>query len=103
MDNKFTVIKNEDIERYLTKEQLSTLEGIKESIAWGRCKDNKKYDNTYLVVNKDEIYAELVQKLILKKEKHKEESNITLICHNCRKVYDYIPSECECGNIFVDC
>lgn len=65
--NKFTVIKNEDIEEYLTVEQKAALQGIKLSIALKRLNDSKK-KNKYLVVNVDEPYAKYVKDMILNKE-----------------------------------
>lgn len=69
MQIKFTMFKNEDIEKYtgnLTKEVLKKTGAL---IASGRERDGKNPNNTYLVINTDEPYAnEIVE--ILKKNGH---------------------------------
>ena len=81
---KFTVIKNEDIRKYLTKEQIGQLLTISSVIQAGRMKDGKTAGNLYYVVNQDEPYAEDVLQLILKGEDNKQ---------NPKK--DCIEAECE--------
>lgn len=67
--NKFTVFKNEDIEKYISKLSKDFLENAKVLIEAGRLKDGKNIGNTYLVINTDEPYApEIIE--ILKKNKH---------------------------------
>lgn len=67
MEKKFTVIKDEDIRKYLDDEQLSALEDIELTIGYGRKEEGKAVNNTYLVINTDEPYADLVKALILGK------------------------------------
>lgn len=62
--NKFLIAKIEDAERYLSEEELAHLKILLKSIEDGRESESKK-KNEYLVVNKDEPYANLVEKLIL--------------------------------------
>jgi hypothetical protein len=69
MKMKFTVLKNEDIERYVPKFMANTLEDICKHIEDGRKKDGKKPKNTYIVINMDEPYAtEVIE--ILKRHGH---------------------------------
>ena len=60
---KYLVIKSEDIEKYLPEEEQRKLSFLTETIAIGRESEGKK-DNSYVVVNEDELYAEVVWKLI---------------------------------------
>jgi len=65
---KFTVIKNEDIYKYLDTPQQGKLWNLLDKIIMGRCRENKNI-NTYLVINTDEPYApEIVE--ILKRNGH---------------------------------
>ena len=67
--NKFTVIKNEDIELYCDGYDKAALQNICNSIAMGRLSDERTNLNTYLVINTDEPYApEIVD--ILKRNGH---------------------------------
>lgn len=81
MKNKFVVIKQEDTDKYLNEKGKEALHGILETIADGRSTDNKKSCNEYLVVNKDEEYADLVKKLISKEVSARE--IIETIARNC--------------------
>ncbi|MZK53472.1 hypothetical protein [Clostridium beijerinckii] len=63
---KFIVIKREDADKYLPNHDKIDLRHILRQINEGRAKEGKK-DNEYLVVNKDEPYAGLVENLILNK------------------------------------
>jgi hypothetical protein len=65
LEKKFTVIKDTDIKKYLDDEQLSAMEDVELTIGYGRKAEGKPVNNTYLVVNTDEPYAELVENLIL--------------------------------------
>ena len=67
--NKFTVLKNEDIEKYSTCEQKDELFKIIYDIELGRFLDNKNPSNTYLIINTDESYADEVI-AILKRNGH---------------------------------
>jgi hypothetical protein len=49
-----TVIKNTDIEKYLTNEEILELNVIQSKIALGRLRDGRNPNNTYLVINTDE-------------------------------------------------
>jgi hypothetical protein len=63
--DKYFVIKNEDIEKYLALEDAKDLKALIQRLAVSkRCNSGEK-DNTYLVVNTDEPYAALVKDLIL--------------------------------------
>lgn len=65
MEDKFIVIKKEDVDKYLNDKGKTALNHCLEVIADSRNTDGKK-NNNYLVVNADEKYAALVKKLILK-------------------------------------
>lgn len=65
MEDKFIVIKKEDVDKYLNYKGKLALNHCLEVIADSRNADGKK-NNNYLVVNQDEKYAALVKKLILK-------------------------------------
>lgn len=67
MEKRFTVIKDEDVMKYLNIKGQEALNGILETIADARSMDNKKCENKYLVINTDEPYADLVKALILGK------------------------------------
>lgn len=66
--NKFIVIKNDDVEKYLNFKGRVTLNCAIEVIEDGRSVDGKK-NNTYLVINTDEPYADEVIE-IMKKNGH---------------------------------
>lgn len=67
--NKFTVLKNEDIQKYCSTYEVEMLEQICSSIQSGRITDNRKPNNIYLVINTDEPYADEVIE-ILKRNGH---------------------------------
>ncbi|MGG0170991.1 hypothetical protein [Paenibacillus dokdonensis] len=60
MEMKFTVIKNEDIEKYLDDRDKSELSRMLWKISQLRSVEGKRPDNAYLVINIDEPYAEEV-------------------------------------------
>lgn len=67
--NKFTVIKNEDIEKYVPGTEKEMIQSACDHISIGRMNDGRKVANTYLVINTDEPYAaEVVE--ILKRNGH---------------------------------
>lgn len=66
--NTHTVLKNEDIDKYLNTEQTNNLVDILQTIARGRDKDGKKMFNEYYVCNTDEPYADKVLNVILRGE-----------------------------------
>ena len=61
--NKYLVLKQADINKYLSIEQRNALEYVVRFIANQRKADGLKH-NTYVVVNEDEPYAEKVWQLI---------------------------------------
>ncbi|MDU5945475.1 hypothetical protein P4H94_26775 [Paenibacillus macerans] len=69
MEMRFTVIKNEDVEKYLDARDKSELSRILWKIEQGRYEEGKEAVNKYLVVNVDESYApEIIE--IMKANKH---------------------------------
>jgi hypothetical protein len=62
-EEKYVVFKREDVKKYLDHELKRWLVIINETIREGRLSDSK-HDNHYVVVNKDEPYAEKVWELI---------------------------------------
>lgn len=69
-----TVIKKEDILKYLEEPEQAAFEEILDKIVHGRADDGKTPVNHYYIVNKNEPYAEAVHKIILGGEAVKEES-----------------------------
>ena len=65
------VFKNADIDKYLNKKEKRELDIMKAKIAVGRMDDNKPSDNTYLIVNSDELYYKEVLDLVQKHEFYK--------------------------------
>lgn len=66
--NKFIVIKNDDVEKYLTYQDKIILKYMLRAIEKGRTEDSKKF-NYYVVINTDELYADEVIE-IMKKNGH---------------------------------
>jgi len=66
--DKFTVLKNEEVEKYLSPLAKHRLQQLLDVINHCRIRDNKPL-NTYLVINTDEPYADEVIE-ILKKNGH---------------------------------
>ncbi|MFB5761141.1 hypothetical protein [Paenibacillus medicaginis] len=64
MQVKFTVIKNEDVEKYLDANDKSELSRILWKIQKWRDLHGKTVLNTYLVVNTDEPYAVEVMRIM---------------------------------------
>jgi len=71
--NKYIVIKNDDL-RYLTATQIANLVDIVQDITVCRQEEGRKFNNTYLVINRDEPYADHVIE-IMKEHGHWEEPN----------------------------
>ena len=69
--NRFIVIKNSDADKYLTEAEKESLSDIMIAIINGRARDGKTPENTYLVCNTDEPYAEKVMRVILDGEDQK--------------------------------
>lgn len=67
---KYLVLKTDDIDSYLNTSEQCALLNICHIIGHGRELDGKK-DNSYVVVNEDEPYAEKVWALIEKGEEGK--------------------------------
>ncbi len=57
MEIKFTVVKNEDVEKHLDDSDKSELSRILWKIEQGRYEEGKEATNTYLVINVDEPYT----------------------------------------------
>lgn len=72
--NRFIVIKNSDIDKYLTGDEKESLSIALVAIANGRARDGKAPENTYLVCNTDEPYADKVLDIILDGEDRKGKS-----------------------------
>ena len=70
-NDKFIVIKREDIGRYLPHHDRIDLEHILRQIKSGRKKDGKRNDYFYAVINTDEPYIEEI-KGIMKRYGHWE-------------------------------
>lgn len=68
MANKFIVMKNDDVIKYLPDEALNKLHMIQDIIEFNRSLEGKS-SNTYLVINTDEDYADQVID-IMKKNGH---------------------------------
>lgn len=67
--NKFTVIKNDDLKKYINQDDVLDLEIILEEIGNRREDEGKSRHNTYLVINTDEPYApEIIE--IIKRNGH---------------------------------
>ena len=62
-ENKYLVLKLDDIQKYLAPWDRVSLKEVCECVEIGRKLDGKK-DNRYVVVNEDEPYAEKVWELI---------------------------------------
>jgi len=66
------VMKFADIKDYLSEADQQSLFCMSVAIAKARLKDDKEGHHKYLVVNKDEPYADDVQRIILKGEDAKQ-------------------------------
>ena len=66
--DKYTVIKNEDIQKYFSEREKLILEAILYSLAKKRGEEGLTTDNKYIVVNMDEPYAEEVAEVVRKRE-----------------------------------
>ena len=64
----YKVIKNEDIQKYLTAEEKRQLVHILVNISSGRRADGKNPENTYYICNTDEPYADKVLDVIIRGE-----------------------------------
>lgn len=66
--NTHIVIKREDVQKYLSKNEQQTLDQLLEVVRNGRSSDGKKPTNTYYICNTDESYAEKVLNVIMRAE-----------------------------------
>jgi len=94
--NKYLVLKLEDIENFTNNEQKKWLSRIQYSIRSHRLAHGKK-DNSYVVVNEDQPYAEKVWVLIQEQwEREEKERQTTRKCSNCG--WEGKESECQFGH-----
>lgn len=71
-NKKFTVLKDEDINKYLTETEKAIFNELRNKIMFSRRDiDGKSSNNEYMVINKDEPYANKVIE-IMKKHGHAE-------------------------------
>lgn len=62
--NKYEVLKLDDIDQFLLYAQRKSLESIIRTIQAGRKSEGKNPCNSYVVVNEEEPYSEIVWSLI---------------------------------------
>lgn len=62
-ENKYLVLKQEDIKKYLPEDEQKKISFLANVISMGREEDGKK-ENSYVVVNEDEPYTDIVWGLI---------------------------------------
>jgi hypothetical protein len=75
------VLKNDDIEKYLSAGDLNALDFITHKIKKGRQQDGKSINSNYYICNTDEPYANEVLETIKKGEdekKHQMQNGMTL-------------------------
>ena len=72
--NTHTVIKNSDINQFLTQTEKDILTVITSKICDCREKDGRRYSPDYYICNRDEPYANKVLRVILNGESDKEVS-----------------------------
>lgn len=68
-EDKFIVVKKEDVQKYLSKSDMVILNVLLGKIVEGRAEEGKSTDNKYWVVNRDEKYADKVLQIILDGER----------------------------------
>ena len=73
-ENTHLVLKEEDINKYLTELERNILSSIYEKIIKSRIKDGKR-ENSYYIVNVDEPYSEKILLTIADGETMKENTN----------------------------
>lgn len=75
-NNTHTVIKNTDIDKYLSPKDANDLKALIMRLAVAkRCNSGNRKDNRYYICNVDEPYSEEVLKVILKGEQGKTKIN----------------------------
>lgn len=72
-ENTHIVIKRDDATKYLSEKQKHDLDSILLTINTRREKEGKPVNN-YLVINKDEPYAKIIQETIISNEKSRSDS-----------------------------
>ena len=72
-ENKYLVLKWDDIEKYLSSEYTNKLQDVCIKIQLEREADEKLGTNKYIVVNQDEPYAEEVWQTVLHGEEAKKQ------------------------------
>ncbi|HEY9060986.1 MAG TPA: hypothetical protein VIO64_10870 [Pseudobacteroides sp.] len=90
MEIRFTVFKNEDIEKYCSDFAKLGVKKAASQIEFGRRNDNKAPINTYIVINTDEPYIQEVIE-IMKKPGHD-------ICQSQKAFSDSSNYVCRCCN-----
>lgn len=70
-EDKYFVLKQEDISKYLTPDERMQFKRLTDFIKLGRIEDGKKASNKFIVCNQDEPYAEAVWQRILEGENDK--------------------------------
>lgn len=68
-ENKFTVIKNEDVMKYALKPNMDYLKNLQNYIGKRRQKEGKVPSNSYIVINLDEPYIDEIVE-IMKRHGH---------------------------------
>lgn len=71
-ENKYFVLKLDDLAEYTTTEERLFLDKVAVQIAEGRRRDKREPYNRYVVCNQDEPYAENVWRAILNGEDAKQ-------------------------------
>lgn len=79
-NNMYCVIKREDANQFLTKEEILVLDGFLQKIELGRASIGKKPCNEYYVCNVNEPYAENVHNAIVTGELAKGNPTYTGSC-----------------------
>nr|WP_308743223.1 hypothetical protein [uncultured Anaerocolumna sp.] len=100
--NTHTVIKNADIDKYLSKEDANNLKALIERLRVSKaCNSLNHKENYYYIVNTDEPYAEEVLQVILNGEKEKTQSESEETCTYTRDDETNAWECSECGLTWV--
>lgn len=87
LEDKYTVIRNEDMQKYFSEREKLILEAILYTLNKKRVEDGKTTDDKYVVVSMDEPYAEEVAAIIQKYEQPETgDSHEFLMDEECVKV-----------------
>lgn len=99
--SKYTVIKNEDIEKYLNEGGKKILTGLLSYINHNKEIDGKTTDNNYYIVNTDEPYAEDVLSILQYTEKTgKEYGCIEILSKEQKESREYLRNYSTDDNYF---